>query len=518
MNVVIYARFSSSKQNETSIEAQLKECNEFCQRNGYTVINEYIDRAISGKTDHRPAFQKMIADSSKKTFNGIVVYQLDRFARNRYDSATYKAKLKKNGVKVYSAKENITDDASGILVESVLEGMAEYYSAELSQKVKRNLRLNASKGFFNGGYPPLGYKVVPVQFGTYTKRKLEIDEETAPIVKEIFEMRANDTNILDIVDELNQKGYKTIQGKEFKKTSLQQILKNKRYIGTNIYNDEEFPNTIPAIIDKKLFQEVQKIIEKHKYAPSISKAKEEYILTTKLFCGNCKEPMTGTCGTSQTGIVYNYYICNGTKKKKCNKKNVPKYYIENLVIQKCKELLTDKNIAHIAKKVYDICNKENAKNCLVKSLEKEIRVLTKNIENLIVALENGQNVDLINDRLTQKRTELETATKQLEVEKSKMIILSEEMITFFLLKLKNSNFDNIKYKKMLVNIFVNRIYLYDDRLDIIFNVADKKTRVNNVLLTDIETNLKKSPSLFFNNLGQPKNTEISTNFGVFIMF
>lgn len=112
MKVVIYARYSSSKQNETSIEAQLKECYDFCRRNEWTVVKEYIDRGISARTDNRPDFKKLIADSAKKSFEGIVVYQLDRFARNRYDSATYKAKLKKNGVKVYSAKENITDDAS----------------------------------------------------------------------------------------------------------------------------------------------------------------------------------------------------------------------------------------------------------------------------------------------------------------------------------------------------------------------------------------------------------------------
>lgn len=148
-NVVIYARYSSQRQNETSIEAQLKECYEYCKAHNYTVIEEYIDKAKSAKTDNRPDFKRMINDSSKKQFEGIVCYQLDRFARNRYDSATYKAKLKRNGIRVYSAKENINDDASGILMESVLEGMAEYYSQELAQKVNRNMRLNAMKGYFN---------------------------------------------------------------------------------------------------------------------------------------------------------------------------------------------------------------------------------------------------------------------------------------------------------------------------------------------------------------------------------
>ena len=157
--VVIYARYSSQRQNETSIEAQLRICNEYCKNNNFIVVDTYIDQAKSARTDNRPDFQRMINDSYKKQFERIVVYQLDRFSRDRYDSAVYKYKLKKNGVKVYSSRENISDDASGVLVESVLEGMSEYFSKELSQKVNRNMLRNAEKGFFNGGYPPLGYTV-----------------------------------------------------------------------------------------------------------------------------------------------------------------------------------------------------------------------------------------------------------------------------------------------------------------------------------------------------------------------
>lgn len=144
MNVVIYARYSSHSQTEQSIEGQLHTCYEYAKNNGYLVVGEYIDRAQSGTTDSRAEFQRMIADSDKHTFEGVLVYQLDRFARNRYDSAINKAKLKKNGVRVISARENISDDASGILVEGVLESMAEYYSAELSQKIRRGMRIAAS--------------------------------------------------------------------------------------------------------------------------------------------------------------------------------------------------------------------------------------------------------------------------------------------------------------------------------------------------------------------------------------
>ena len=157
IRAVIYTRFSSHKQNTTSTTAQLIECRAFAERNGYYIVGEYIDESISGKSDDRPEFLRMIEDSSKGKFSRILVYSLDRFARNRYDSARYKAKLKKNGVKVLSAKENISDDPAGIVMEGVLESMAEYYSAELSQKVNRNMLLNAEKGLYNGGFVPLGY-------------------------------------------------------------------------------------------------------------------------------------------------------------------------------------------------------------------------------------------------------------------------------------------------------------------------------------------------------------------------
>ena len=240
MNVVIYARFSSHSQTEQSIEGQLKACYEYAERNSYTVIGEYIDRALTGTNDNRPEFLRMIEDSGKKTFQGILVYQLDRFARNRYDSAVYKKKLKKNGVRVLSARENISQDASGILIESVLEGMAEYYSAELSQKIRRGLDINASKCLCTGGGVALGFKVDK-------DRHFQVDEDTAPVVREIFEMYANGKTVTEIITMMNARNIVTSRGSAFNKNSLRKMLQNKRYIGTYTYKGTEIPNGIPRI-------------------------------------------------------------------------------------------------------------------------------------------------------------------------------------------------------------------------------------------------------------------------------
>ena len=198
----------------------------------FTSVDEYIDRANSGTTDNRPEFQRMIEDSSKKHFKGILVYQLDCFARNRYDSATYKAKLKKNGVRVLSARENITDDASGIMMEAVLEGMAEYYSVELSQKVKRGMNLTAEKCLSTGGNIALGYKVSD-------DKKYVIDSDTAPIVVQIFNMYVEGNTMAEIIRYLNANQIKTSQGNEFNKNSIHRIITNKRYIGIYTYNGNE---------------------------------------------------------------------------------------------------------------------------------------------------------------------------------------------------------------------------------------------------------------------------------------
>lgn len=172
---VIYARYSCDHQREESIEGQLRECNEYCKKHDIVIIKKYIDRALSAKTDNRPSFQQMIKDSSLKKFDCIIVWKIDRFARNRADTYKYKTILKNNGVNVISATEHISDSAEGIILESVLEGMAEYYSADLSQKVKRGMTENLLKGYFNGGSIPYGYKV--------KDKKLIINDDEAIIIK-----------------------------------------------------------------------------------------------------------------------------------------------------------------------------------------------------------------------------------------------------------------------------------------------------------------------------------------------
>ena len=403
MTGIIYARYSSDNQREESIEGQLRECTEYAKRNDIMIIDTYIDRAFSATTDKRPAFQKMIQDSAKKMFDVIIVWKLDRFARNRYDSARYKALLRKNGVKVISANENISEGSEGIILESVLEGMAEYYSADLSEKVIRGLTENAMKCKFNGGPITFGYRIDD-------ERHFQINEETAPYVRMIFKKYDAGNTMKSIVDELNSKGIKNIRGGKFSVNIVSKILSNRRYIGEYIYRDIVTPGGIPAIIEKDVFDRVQLKIEHNKHAGAKNKADEEYILTTKLYCGECNSLMVGESGINHQGKKYRYYKCIDAKRGKgCKKKTVKKDDIEDVVLKVVVATLSNEKYIN-SLIISALMNMQESENYELKELQKELSRVDKKIANLLNAIEQG----ILTESTKQRLQELEQIKKKLK--------------------------------------------------------------------------------------------------------
>lgn len=246
---VIYARYSSDNQTEQSIEGQLRVCQDYAERNDILILKTYIDRAMTGTNDNRPDFQQMIKDSDKKEFEYIIVYKIDRFSRNKYETAKYKKILKDNGVKLLSAMENIPDTPEGIILESLLEGMAEYYSAELAQKVKRGMKETWLKGNFTGGNIIYGYKV--------ENHKVIIDEEKAEVVRFIYEQYSLGTYVKDIIAELTSKRIFK-KGKPFARNTIYNILKNEKYSGIYRFKDEIFENMYPAIVPIKIMIKLER--------------------------------------------------------------------------------------------------------------------------------------------------------------------------------------------------------------------------------------------------------------------
>ena len=481
MNVVIYARYSSHNQNETSIEGQLKVCYEYARQHEFTVVGEYIDRAISGTTDNREQFQKMLKDSEKGEFQGVLLYQLDRFGRNDLECAINEDKLNKNGVEVYSAKENFSKDPSGRLLKGVIRSVNQYYSDELSVKVSRGMDLNAGKFYYNGGTVPLGLKVEVVEElnGPFNKKiekkKFAIDEEKAPIVQKIFDMYINGHTMFDIIRYLNKLEIKTSLGNEFNKNSIRTILLNKKYIGVYSYRGEETPNVIPRIIDDETFKKAHERLLKNKEAPARARAKTNYLLTTKLFCGNCKEMMVGVSGTSQDGTLHCYYGCKGNLKKKCKKKNVQKDYIENAVIEKAKEILTDEKIEEIANAVYKTAY-ETQDHSKIKQLQRDFIKLNKKKNNLVDSLTECDTPELrkaIFDKMKALEEHTNELERQIKLEESSQFNFTIPQIREFLKSLKYSNKNDTKYKQMILNILVYKVYLYDKDITIIFNIKNQ---------------------------------------------
>lgn len=455
----LYVRFSSHNQTEQSIEGQTRVCQEFCQRHNIKIVEIYADRATSASknTEKRVSFLKMIKDSEKGLFDAVVVYKLDRFARSRYDSATYKYRLKKNGVQLISATENITNSPEGIILESVLEGMAEFYSAELSQKINRGMRESAYKHNSIGGALPLGYKTVD--------KKLVIDEKTAPIVREAFTMYAEGHSVAEICRIFNARGYKTSKGTEFGKNSFSKIFRNERYIGTYTYHDYRAEDAIPAIIDRDLWDRVQLRLKKVKNSPGRNKAKRVYLLSGKLFCGHCGESMNGNCN----GNKYAFYECYGKKSKYngCQKRNLRKEYIERLVAQDALSLLTDENIEHLATVACERNDYEIETGSPIPVIRDRIHQTEVSINNLTKAIETGATPDALVKRMVELEREKKDLSAQLKKEEELIVPLEKEQVIFWLEKFKDGDIEDEEFCRLLIDLFVNSVTVWDEDNDML---------------------------------------------------
>ena len=476
MDVVLYLRYSSDKQNEQSIEGQQRICKTYCERNDMNIVSMYIDRALSASkhTEKREDFQRMIKDSEKRQFEAVIVYKLDRFARDRYDSAIYKNKLKKNGVRVISATENITDSPEGIILESVLEGMAEFYSKELAQKVTRGMNETALKCNSCGGHVPLGYKI--------ENKKFVIDPVTSPIVIEAFERYANGDTVAELCESFNNRGFRTTKGSKFNKNSFRSMFQNERYIGIYKYKDIRIEGGVPAIIDKDIFELVQKRLKTNAQAPARGKAKVDYLLAQKLFCGHCGNVMTGECGTSKGGTTYNYYTCAGRKRfHSCDKRNLRKEWIEHVVVEDALALLTDEKIDELAEIAANQSELEASQNSVVPALENEIHEIERSISNLLKLVEKGADSKSLLDRLQELERQKKNLEKQLTEELKDIVVLEKDHVVWWFHKFSKGDINDPDFRRQVIDMLVNSVTVWDEpdgwyKITLIYNLTSKNTK------------------------------------------
>ena len=452
---VIYARYSSDSQTEQSIDGQLRVCTEYAKNNDILILDTYIDRAMTGTNDNRPDFQRMIKDSVKKNWDYVLVYKLDRFSRNKYETVIHKKTLRDNGVKVLSAMENIPDTSEGIILEILLEGMNQYYSAELSQKVKRGMNETRQKGNFTGGYLVYGYKVVD--------KKVVIDENKADTVRYIFEQYAMGVYVKDIIKALTEKGILN-RNKPFARNTVYNILRCEKYSGIYRHNDEVFTNIYPQIVDTETFNKVRDKINANRYGKR--SVEVVYLLRNKLKCGYCGSTITAECGTAKNGETKRYYKCLGRKHNNgCNKQAIRKDVLENIVLENIISEFSKPQVMNtIVKGLLQEQQRQMQCNTALNLLLKEKRSAENSIDNIMSAIENGGTSNTAMKRLRELENRIETLDKQIAIERSKVaVMLTEADIREFYTKALQLE------PKMLVNYLVKDIVLFDEKIEIYYN-------------------------------------------------
>lgn len=462
---VIYARYSSDAQSEQSIEGQLRVCQEYAQRNDILILDTYIDRAMTGTNDNRPDFQRMIKDSSKKEWQHIIVYKIDRFSRNKYETAKYKKILKDNGVKLLSAMENIPDTPEGIILESLLEGMAEYYSAELSQKVKRGMNETRLKGNFTGGHLIYGYKK--------ENHKLLIDEEQAEVVRYIYKQYSLGTYVKDIISTLTE-NHVYNHGKPFARNTIYNILKNEKYFGIYRFNEETIENMYPAIVPAEIYYKVRDKINLNKYGKRSTEL--VYLLRHKLVCGYCGSPISAECGTAKNGTKKHYYKCLGRKRNNgCKKSMMRKEVFEDFILDNILKILQDeKYVNEITNGILKVQEEQANGSNLLKSLLKDKKQAGITLENIMKAIEQGVVNNTTNKRMKELEKQLEELDRQILIEKSKnsFKVSKQEIKEFYLQALKLE-------PKLLIDYLIKQIKVFDDKIEITFNSPIKTSPDSN---------------------------------------
>ena len=465
---VIYARYSSDTQTEQSIEGQLRVCYDYAKANDVLIVDTYIDRAMTGTNDLRPDFQRMIKDSGKRQWDYVLVYKLDRFSRNKYEATIHKHTLKENGVKLLSAMENIPDSPEGIILESLLEGMNQYYSAELSQKVRRGLRESYLKGQYTGGPLLYGYRVVNMKY--------VIDEEEGPIVHEIFTKYAQGFTASALAADLKARGIRTKKGRYITDKMIYKMLTNTKYNGKVQYGDTLYDNIFPMIVDNPTWQKVQNIHSDNVFAPGRKKDVYDYILSGKLICGDCRHKMLGVSGTSKSGNVYYYYACLSKRRKTCacKAKAVEKQWLEDTVVNTTWALLVDKAmIRSIAETLTNMHETESKKDSKIKALEAKRQSAMKASQNLIAAIEQGIITEQTKTRLKELETQIAGFEFDIEQERQRnYTYLTVDQIEQYLNAVICGNIQETAIRKLIVKTFIREVILDNDSITITYNFCD----------------------------------------------
>ena len=466
---VIYARYSSSNQREESIEGQIRICTEYAKKKGYKITNQYIDRAMTGKNDNRPAFRQMLNDSDKGMFDVLLVYKTDRFARNRYDSAIHKTRLKKNKVQIEYAAEQIPNDSTAVLIEGFLENLAEYYSVNLSENTKRGKYENALKKKSNGGVTPIGYKRID--------GSLVIDETKAPVVQFAFQSYIDGISYANIIKKARER-----YGTKLSMSGLKLILQNEVYTGKYIYNTYDgetfiYDDNHEAIVSRETYEKAKEKRLANKRSPNAGKGKRKYALSGLINCGECGGHIIVSHSYKKgEPAFFRLYCLNRKEHKNCNNPTRKMEIVENAVIEAIKNKILDrKTIKTLAEKACSL-QEDNSLDKL-KEFQTELKNVQKSKNNIIAAIEQGIITPTTKDRLQ----ELEHLESDLQVKistekKAENKNLTAPEIEKFLKKYLSGNMQDETFRFELTHTFVKEILIFKDRFEITLKLSDMEIK------------------------------------------
>lgn len=483
---VIYARFSSDMQREESIDAQVRACCSYCQSKGYNIIDTYIDEAKSGRdVTKRDAYNQMLADAMEDKFDVIIFHKVDRNSRNELNYFKFKDKLEKLGIRYEYAAQHIDAlSPEGQMMETMMVGMAAYYSRNLAKETKKGLNENAYKAQFNGGYAPFGYKIVDKHY--------VIDDQEAEAIRLIFDLYISGHAYKDICIILATKDYTTRNGKPFGKNSLYDIIGNEKYCGTYTFNKSPRKNggrnmhaksrpddfirledAIPPIVSKDIFQQAQARRRINKARPAF-KSKVNYLLSGKIICGHCGQAMGGH-SVIPHNKMYSYYGCLTKERvplQNCPQKTIRKEDVEEAVLSKIKtEILTPQAFASIADKMRKKYAAQKG------SIDKDIAIKQSQLTqaeakrtNLYKLVEKGLDDDYTFAKITTAKENIETLQAEIKALKNakQSTLLSNNDIekAFQLFNQKLIDMSDVDAKKLLIDLFLDKVIVTDQRLDI----------------------------------------------------
>lgn len=459
---VIYARYSSHNQNDASIEQQVCECMEYAQANGIDIIGTFADRAVSGRTDRRPEFQRMMRQAKTGHFNTVLAYKSNRIARNMMDALVYEDKLSKLNVDVVYCKEEFGNNATGRFMLRTMMNMNQFYSENMSEDITRGMIDRAKQCKINGA-PPFGYR-------KGADDRLEIDPEQADAVREIFARVADGDSMAAIADDFNARCIRTGAGQKWTRSSFSTIIRNERYLGIYIYGDVRIPDGMPRILDDTTFARVQRILEDRGAVKGRRRGVGTYLLTGRLYCGLCGAPMTGRSGTSCHGATYYYYECSRkARHHACTKRAIRRDAADNMVIGAlCNTVLGDMDLRQWM--VQAALQEQEARRAVspVPRFRAEIADIDAAIGNILKAIESGIFNASVNARLNElegRRAELQA---RIRAEEAQHVEVGADDIAAWLDSFSTGRADDPEFRRRLARTFLSRAYLYDDTLTLIF--------------------------------------------------